>query len=72
MICVRQGGKIEIQSLDFFVSFFVKQKRKANRIIFQIKSIIHGISLIRLFIGAAKAYTQIYFNRIVVYSKNNP
>ena len=55
MICEQN----RIQSLDFFVSFFVKKKRKENRIISQIEIIVHFMNLIRILIGGRKAYTQI-------------
>ncbi len=45
---------MEIQSLDFFDSFFVKKKRKENRIIFQIELIVRYMNLIKIFIGGMK------------------
>ena len=45
----------EIQSLDFFVSFFVKKKRKENRIISQIEIIVRVMNLISILIGGSKA-----------------
>ena len=47
MICKQK----EIQSLDFFVSFFVKKKRKESRIIAQIEIIVWAKNLI----GGTKA-----------------
>ena len=58
MICEQN----RIQSLDFFVSFFVKKKRKENRIISQIEIIIRVINLIGILIGCTKAYTQFLFS----------
>ena len=49
---------MEILSLDFFVSFFVKKKRKENRIISQIEIIVRLMNLFRILIGGTKAYTQ--------------
>ena len=54
MICEQN----RIQSLDFFVSFFVKKKRKQNRIICQIEIIIRVMNLIRILTGGTKAFTQ--------------
>ena len=53
MICEQR----EIQSLDFFVSFFVKKKRKAKLIIAQIE-IFFQVMISVVFFGGKKAYTQ--------------
>ncbi len=50
MICEQN----RIQSLDFFVSFFVKKKRKENRIISQIEIIGSIMNLI----SVTKVHTQ--------------
>jgi hypothetical protein len=62
LVKYRFANKIEIQSLDFFGSFFVKKKRKKNRIISQIEIIIGVINLIGILIGGTKAYTQFLFS----------
>ena len=46
---------MEIQSLDFFVSFFVKKKRKENRIISQIEIIVRILNWSRILIDIKKA-----------------
>ncbi len=51
---------MEIQSLDFLVSFFVKKKRKENRIISQIEIIVRVMNLFRILIGGTKADTKKY------------
>jgi len=40
------------------VSFFVKKKRKENRIISQIEIVFRLMNLIRILIGSKKAYIQ--------------
>jgi hypothetical protein len=50
-------NKIKIQSLDFFDSFFVKKKRKANRIIPQIEIVVRIMNLNRILIGTLKEQT---------------
>ena len=44
----------EIFVLDFFDSFFVKKKRKENRIIFQFEIIVRNMNLIKILIGGKK------------------
>ena len=44
MICEQK----EIQSLDFFLSFFVKQKRKENKTIAQIEFNVKVMILLRV------------------------
>jgi hypothetical protein len=51
---------MEIQSLDFLVSFFVKKKRKENRLISQIEIIVRVMNLIRILIVGTKVYTYLY------------
>ena len=58
MICEQN----RIQSLDFFVSFFVKKKRKENRIISQIEIIIRVMNLIRILTGGKQKRTLNKFN----------
>jgi hypothetical protein len=48
---------MEIQSLDFLVSFFVKKKRKENRLISQIEIIVRVMNLIRILIVGSKVCT---------------
>jgi predicted nucleotidyltransferase len=48
-------NKIKIHRLDFFGSFFVKKKRKENRIISQIEIIVRIMNLFRILIGGTKA-----------------
>ena len=62
MICEQN----RIQSLDFFVSFFVKKKRKENRIISQIEIVILVMNLIWDLIGGTKANTKIKINRNLI------
>ena len=58
MICEQN----RIQSLDFFVSFFVKKKRKENRIISQIEIIVRVMNLIRILTGGTQKRTLNKFN----------
>ena len=46
MICEQK----EIQSLDFFISFFVKEKRKENKTIAQIEFNVKVMVLLRIII----------------------